>query len=106
MHLDTVSVIHVPNCAMPNLQHACKETSSQIRTLLHYHGQLEVLSWQQLELFGENLGRNVRNRYNVRKRTQIIAALRREGTAIPKNDIRSVIGSIRHRCTACMHASN
>ena len=33
------------------LQHACRETSSQIRTPVHYRGQLEVLIWHQLNMF-------------------------------------------------------
>ena len=50
------------------------------------------------------LGRNVRSRHDVRTRPQMIAALRREWAAIPQNEIRTTIGSMRRRCTACMRA--
>ena len=46
------------------------------------------------------LGRNVRCCHDVRARPQMVAPLRREWAAIPQNDIRSIIGSMRRRCNA------
>ena len=45
------------------------------------------------------LGRDVRYHHDVRPRPQMIYALRRERVAIPENDIRTIIGLMRHRCT-------
>ena len=50
------------------------------------------------------LGRDVRYHYDVRPRPQMITALRRERVAIPENDIRTIIGPLRHRCTTYMAA--
>ena len=50
------------------------------------------------------LGRDVRYHRDVRPRPQIITALHRERVATPENDIRTIIGPLRHRCTTCMGA--
>ena len=44
------------NRAMPRLQHACPDIFSQIRTVLHYRSQLEVLISHQLDMFGAFYG--------------------------------------------------
>ena len=44
--------VYMPNCAMQRLQHAFLDTSSKIRTTLHYRSQLDVLIWHQLDMFG------------------------------------------------------
>lgn len=51
------------------------------------------------------LGRNVRSHHHVRTRQQMIAALRQEWNAIPQNSIRTIIGSMRRRCMACIRAN-
>ena len=46
----------------------------------------------------------VRYNHNVRPHLQMITALRLERVEVPQNDIRTIIGSTRHRSTACMRA--
>lgn len=50
------------------------------------------------------LGRNVRSRHNARNIQELGNALQIEWNAIPQNDIRNVIGSMRRRCNACVQA--
>ena len=47
---------------------------------------------------------NVRYNFDVRPCPQMITALRLEWAAVLQNDIRTIIGSMRHRCTACIQA--
>ena len=82
---------YVPNRAMPRLQHAYPETHSRTRTPLHYHCQLEVLIWHRLKNFRAYL----KCRHDVRTHPQMITALCRKWAAIPKNDTRTIIGSMR-----------
>ena len=55
-------------------------------------------------LLWDTLGCNVRYDHDVRLRPEMITALRREWAAIPYNDIRTIIGPMRHHCTTCMRA--
>ena len=47
-----LTYVYVLNRSMERLQQTCTETSSQIRASFHYGGQLEVLIWDQLNMFG------------------------------------------------------
>ena len=57
-----------------------------------------------MEHVRDMLVRDVRYHRYVRPHPQMITALRRERVAIPENDIRTIIGPLRHRCTTCMRA--
>ena len=64
-----------------------------------------------LESVSDMLGRNVRYHHDVSSCPQMITALHRAWAAILLNDIRTIIGPMYQRCTACLrddrgHISN
>ena len=93
--------VYVPYRALPRMQHACPElTKNQNIVTLPWPARSPDLAPTEHVL--DILGRNAKCHNDVRTRPQMTTALRREWAAIAQNDIRTIIGLVRRRCTACI----
>ena len=110
MYLNIVSVlltsVYVAYRGMLRLQNICPETyTNQKIVTLQWEARSSDLA--PIEHVWDILGRNVRFNHDVRPCFQMTTVLHLEWAEVPppQNDIRAIICSMRHRCTACMRAN-